>query len=257
MGMQGSWRIPGRYVNHGTATSLADLGTGSMLWWVMNPSYVQQAGLQLMWSSKNTGVNHRFDISYQPSQIIQFEYGGGTGGGSASTAMSVNLTNARMRSLKRPWCVAFVWSQGGALPFMYFGDASTRLEEPRIYTTRAAGSNGSTPHSDASSPLVIGQFGAGAGSAGCPNTVLSVQLWNRALSYDELMSAKQQLTPWMTGCVLATRYGDQALPQALDESSAGNHGTIVGGMLPQRDPRPTSNIRTVFGQAPWAIGGGQ
>ena len=209
----------GRHVNCGSGSSIDDLTTFTMMWW-LNPTSL--AASSFLASKTPVGYGTWRDVYCNVNGQVRVEFK------RATTGMTVYAVNGTLAA--GAWqCIAVTWDGSNAAK-IYKGTLAAALAEAS-YATSTAGSGAYS--SDAAEALFLG---AGPNITQRFNgSIAWVGLWNREMTLAELQS--QQFRPRVTsGCVGFWMLGANGTATQADWSGNGNSGSVTGATVADHVP---------------------
>jgi len=206
-------------VDHGSATSLDDLDTATVLAWVY-PTATSVGFVEGKYASPCCSTGYRWLVpGFHANASLDVRVDRATSD-LGMTALSLMTANA--------WqFIGAVWNTGGtdADQKLFRGTLTSIATEP-TYNIQTVGSGATV--SDAGGTLVVGNR-EGA-DFNFPGRIAWVGIWNRALTNGEVRA--QQFRPHPTsGCVLFTHYGFNGTGTQPDWSGSANSGTVTGATV--------------------------
>lgn len=201
-------------VNHGSASSLDNLNTITVIAWV----YPTTLNDTWIWSKTDPAFSIEKNFYVGATGHLHTEAVRATTFAQADSSDAVLTTN-------KWWMVAFTWD-GSTAPKLYRADmtASVPIAEASSYSTSTAGSG--AIGDDAAYDVTIGN-NTTTTTTSFQGKIGTVMIFNRVLSIAEMQSL--QYNPRnILGCVLLSHYGFNGTTNATDYSGSGNTGVITG-----------------------------
>lgn len=210
-------------VDHGSGSSLDDLGAMTICAWVYRTGnggnqFVAQKG----WTPTSAGVLFMVDNGSGEGEIA-FARGG--------TSFEYALSSPG-RVVQNGWtfmaAAASAFATAGGID-LFYGSLSAAAVEEGTYGATIDGSG--TYGSDAAAALTVGGDASALNFAG---RVAIVKVFNRKLTQAEIQREQFSVLPRGTGCVLCVEY--HGTGTQIDRTGTGNNGTITGASASDHPP---------------------